>query len=592
MVEPQLKKADHEPVPVATLDSDHIAKSGSSALDLLKFACLVLVVGWLWWCLVSHLSLAWNLNPQYGYGWAVPMLCVYLAWQAKDKTPAFTAHQNSCPPSDSVVQHAAAGLPLLRILGVVVLAVLLFPIRLVQTANPEWRLVSCALALTVIGLTLLLLPALLLGWQVVTANWKGRHPPPPFPASNLVFPVCFFLVAVPWPTFIEAPLIRLLTETNAAAAIEILNAIGIPAIKHGNLIEIGKGVVGLQEACSGIRSLQATLMISLFLGELYRFSILRRILLCLAGFALAFLFNVGRTTLLTWVAARNGTEAIASWHDPAGLTILLGCLASLWAVSQRLARARPTGVVSTLNGPSLSANPTLDRHVPGTAHFSIWLPATLLLCVTTCELGVVAWFRHHEARLGPPLSWAVEIPMQHHATISKRIPEASQALLHADHYLRASWSTPQAPWQLIFLAWKPGPASGYLSKIHNPQTCLPSSGYSLVSMSEPRTMAAGNLNLPYRRYIFLKSGVATHVYYFVWDDRAKQHTMFGESGSAWQNRLRAVFLGRGNSGQRTLEIAIQGGEDEVSLDEIVRHELERMIVVEGSSPAVAATKHQ
>ncbi len=591
-MEPQLKKADHELAPVATLDSNHAARSIPSAQDLLKFACLVIAVGWLWWCLVSHLSLAWNLNPQYGFGWAVPLLCVYLAWQAKEKFTASATPQNSQPSSRGAVWRKFVGFPLLRILGVAALAALLLPIRLVQTANPEWRLVSWALALTVVGLTLFLLPALLQGWWGVTANRKGWHPLAPLPASHLVFPICFFLVAVPWPTFIEAPLITVLTEANAVVAIEILNAIGIPAIKHGNLIEIGKGVVGLQEACSGIRSLQATLMISLFLGELYRFSVLRRFVLCLAGFALAFLFNVGRTTLLTWVAARRGTEAIASWHDPAGLVILLGCLVSLWAVSQRLARARSAGDATTAHGPEITAKPTVDRRMPGAAHLSTWLPVTLLLCIATSELGVAAWFRHHEARLGPPLSWAVEIPEQHHATISTQIPEASQALLHADHYLRASWSTPNAHWQLIFLAWHPGPASGYLSKIHNPQTCMPSSGYSLVSMSEPRTIASDNLNLPYRRYAFLKDGVTTHVYYFVWDDRAKQHTMLGEGNSAWQNRLRAVFLGRGNSGQRTLEIAIQGDENVAALDETVRQELARMIVVEGSSPAAEATKHQ
>jgi exosortase/archaeosortase family protein len=590
-VEPQLKKADHKPTLAATLDADNATSSTPSVLDLLKFVCLVLAVGWLWWCLVSHLSLAWNLNPQYGYGWAVPMLCAYLAWQAKEKPSESAAPQNSQPSSHGTVRHAAACLPLLRALGVVVLAVLIFPIRLVQTANPEWRMVSWALALTVIVLTLFLLPALLLGWQVVAAKWKRWHPVPPLSASCLVFPVCFFLVAVPWPTFIEAPLITGLTETNAVVAVEILNAIGIPAIKHGNLIEIGKGVVGLQEACSGIRSLQATLMISLFLGELYRFSILRRFALCLAGFALAFLFNVGRTTLLTWVAAQRGTEAIASWHDPAGLVILLGCLVSLWAVSQRLARTRSAGDATAGNCPSIVANPTVDCRLPETAHFSIWLPATLSFCIATSELGVAAWFRHHEARLGPPLSWAVEIPEQHHATISTQIPEASQTLLHADHYLRASWAASRAHWQLIFLAWNPGPASGYLSKIHNPQTCMPSSGYSLVSMSEPRTIGTGNLDLPYRRYVFQKNGAATHVYYFVWDDRAKQRTMLGEGNSAWQNRLRAVFLGRGNSGQRTLEIAIQGDEDESALDETVRHELARMIVVESPSPEAVATKH-
>ena len=97
------------------------------------------------------------------------------------------------------------------------------------------------------------------------------------------------------------------------------------------------GGVGIDEACSGIRSFQATLMISLFLGELYALSVRRRALCVLAGFGLAFVFNVGRTLLLTEVASAKGIGAIASWHDPAGVTILVACFLSVWALARLLA---------------------------------------------------------------------------------------------------------------------------------------------------------------------------------------------------------------------------------------------------------------
>ena len=62
-------------------------------------------------------------------------------------------------------------------------------------------------------------------------------------------------------------------------------------------------MVGVDEACSGIRSFDATLMISLFLGELYRFGLLRRIGLVGFGVALAFGCNIVRTLILAWVSA-------------------------------------------------------------------------------------------------------------------------------------------------------------------------------------------------------------------------------------------------------------------------------------------------
>ena len=48
---------------------------------------------------------------------------------------------------------------------------------------------------------------------------------------------------------------------------------------------------------------------------------------------LALLLNVCRTSLLTWIAAKKGTGAIAQYHDEAGITILFACTATLWGVS-------------------------------------------------------------------------------------------------------------------------------------------------------------------------------------------------------------------------------------------------------------------
>ena len=128
------------------------------------------------------------------------------------------------------------------------------------------------------------------------------------------------------------PLIQGLTRVDTNITAELLGWLGIPAMPHGNVIEVATGMVGIDEACSGIRSFQATLMISLFLGEFYSLGALRRVLCVFAGFALSFLFNLARMSLLVWVAARKGVEAIASWHDPAGVTILVACFFSLWGM--------------------------------------------------------------------------------------------------------------------------------------------------------------------------------------------------------------------------------------------------------------------
>ncbi|MDQ2919419.1 MAG: exosortase/archaeosortase family protein, partial [Verrucomicrobiota bacterium] len=162
---------------------------------------------------------------------------------------------------------------------------LLLPVRLIEVANPDWRLLSWIHTLAAVTLTLLVI------WWIGGKPWL-RH---------FAFPVAFVLVAVPWFTGIEGPIIQGLMPTIASIATETLSLFGIPAEVQGNLIRINNGVVGVNEACSGVRSLQTSLMIGLLFGELKRLSVPKRFALIFGALAIAIIANFGRAFFLVWV---------------------------------------------------------------------------------------------------------------------------------------------------------------------------------------------------------------------------------------------------------------------------------------------------
>ena len=41
----------------------------------------------LWFILINQVRVEWTVNPQYSYGWAVPFLCLYLAWRNVTSPP-------------------------------------------------------------------------------------------------------------------------------------------------------------------------------------------------------------------------------------------------------------------------------------------------------------------------------------------------------------------------------------------------------------------------------------------------------------------------------------------------------------------------
>ncbi len=168
---------------------------------------------------------------------------------------------------------------------------------------------------------------------------------------------------------------------NTNIVVEALTALGIPAIARGNVIEISTGLVGIDEACSGIRSLQATLMISLFFGELYRLTMARRTALVLAGAGLAFGCNMVRTFVLVWVCSISGLGALDRWHDPTGIGILLACFTGLWLVSLKLRHATETKAITPMPA-DLSPHPA--------ASLLRFVPLGLIVWLVVVEVGTEA----------------------------------------------------------------------------------------------------------------------------------------------------------------------------------------------------------
>jgi len=261
----------------------------------------LIIISAIWLPVIYLISAQWTYFEQYNYGWIVPALCIFLAWE----------RIQTLPPS-SIPQHRIFAISLIIFFGLS-----FWSSRILQEANPIWRVASYGLAVSAGAITLLLI------YFVGGKNW----------ARHFAFPVAFFLVAVPWPTPLENFVIQSLTRLNTTVVVEILNTFSIPALAHGNVIEISTGNVGIDEACSGIRSLQATLMISLFFGEFYKLRIARRFALIFSGFFFAMLFNICRTYFLTWIASRQGIAAINKWHDTAGIFLLVVCFIAIWILA-------------------------------------------------------------------------------------------------------------------------------------------------------------------------------------------------------------------------------------------------------------------
>src|SRR5437667_6317116 len=457
----------------------------------------VLFVAALWFGLCRELSGEWSINEQYNFGWFVPFFALYLFWLRWQDRPRTEIRK---------------GQTILALLAIAAL-LLLLPVRLFEIANPEWRLLAWAHAAAVVVLTLLLIC-----WADGEA-WL-RH---------FAFPVLFIFVAVPWPTLLETPVIQGLMRIVARVAAETAMLLGTPAQVEGNVIRVSNGLVGVNEACSGIRSLQTSLMIGLLFGEVKRLSVLRRLALVVCAVAMALLANFVRAVFLVRIAATENLSEVGRWHDIAGYSIIALVFVATMVIAYLLGRNK----VAVLPGVSpATMRPQLAqlRRQPSVAYLAAALCWLLLV-----EIGTASWYRLHERNLVSGIRWSVRWPEQAPKFRKLKIDDEIRAVLRFDEAQAATWtassqldsSRPNAiSCALYVFRWNPGKNSALLANLHRPDVCLPASGWTQVADDGVRNYAVtGSFELPFRHSEFQRAleGSApqiAHAFYCLSEDRA------------------------------------------------------------------------
>lgn len=231
---------------------------------------------------ISWLISAWNPETDYEHGWMFPFVIGGLIFYRIKEIRAAAAAGN------------------LWGLGVVCLGVLAYIIGY-RTFQPR--------------ITVGALPLILWGSAVfLGGNRLG---------IKLAFPLFFFWLAIPLPSFQQATVHLQLIATKAAH--HLSDVLGVATYYLGTEIYSREGnwePLSIAGGCSGIRSLMALLMISAAWAYIANMPMWKRTLLFLSAFPLAILGNVLRVTSIFVIAEYGDAQwARETWHDWSGLLL-------------------------------------------------------------------------------------------------------------------------------------------------------------------------------------------------------------------------------------------------------------------------------
>jgi len=261
--------------------------------------------------LAYHASWYWSHSPEMQFGWMVLILCGFLVTEVAMQRP--------------LAQQRWGLLPMLLVV-IGVLALVMFQLYHAAFGTMPASLMGLAFGVM----------------SIITANIIAVYGVGAL--GTLGFAFYFLLIALPLPSVVQSLLVSNLQLFVASMDEELLNLIGIPAQRSGAIIRLANGQVGVDDACSGFRSLQSSIMVGLFIGFLLFKGWGWRIVLVLVAILFAILGNIGRTFFLCWQGATRGIESIKGVHDAAGWSVMAFTAAGVGAASWLALGAQQTVV--------------------------------------------------------------------------------------------------------------------------------------------------------------------------------------------------------------------------------------------------------
>ena len=522
--------------------------------ETLKLACGLFSLASLWFLLLYQLSVSWDTNEQYAHGFLVPFLCFFLllkkpATNAKSETISHSVHVRFC---------YMLGVPLL---------LSLVPIWLIRGGNSDWRLLNLGLFIIIFSLSL-----------IPFSFGKNKI----LGLKSFIFPLSFFLVAIPWPLSTDLQLTQWLQVKVSKTIVDFLLLLEHQASLEGTVIDVGVfGKIGIDQACSGINGLQASVVVSLFLGAYFGFSTINRILLCFSGLLVAVFFNLSRAFSLAFIKIKGKGELLEkpilsfgdfnfpNLHDFAGSIETALIFISILLIVKI---AKPHGLPETLSNNDLDWSKFKIAPPLGFSLFS-----TLLTSVTV--IGTEYHYLNYEKNMEVVPKIAMNLEDSGLLIQENDISKQVSLQLHYEEARSFQWQdkfrsrltffgtseiNPNAEyWQGFEAMWSSGGACTAILSTHSPESCLPLTGLTQIDPApgqKPKLIAvnvSGN-KISFEAYEFSRNQRKLFVFRCFWPhlQLPGETNQFPFGGYNFDGRIKAAIEGRRNVGGTMLALAI------------------------------------
>lgn len=258
----------------------------------------------------------WKIRDEYAFGFIVPLFVAYIVYdrwgQIGGRLGVVTKQGGEgtlVPPAQEKkggVEMALDGVALCMVLGGLASFLMGATYRAMEGQN---LISSNALAF---GFANLLLGGAFLYSEDRADGERNRLGTRISFALLFLFPALIWMLSVPMFSAVHKGISTFLMNKVAVVVYHTFDMLGFAVVQEGSVLKLPLGDVGVEDACSGIRSLTACLFAGSFLGAAFFTSLWKKVFLVGTAMLFAFINNIFRSLFLTAWAYAKGPEGLES----------------------------------------------------------------------------------------------------------------------------------------------------------------------------------------------------------------------------------------------------------------------------------------
>ncbi|MBU1191575.1 MAG: VPLPA-CTERM-specific exosortase XrtD [Gammaproteobacteria bacterium] len=453
----------------------------------------------------------WDNSEEYGYGYMIPVITLFLIWQRKDKLEAI-------PFTGSWL---GVGLLLVGVLTIVV--------GQMSAIN---TVAQYGFVIAVIGAVYAVM-----GWTAFKV---------------VVVPLLLLFLMVPLPSFVFNNLSSQLQLISSQIGVAVIRLFGISVHLEGNVIDLGTYQLQVVEACSGLRYLFPLIALSIIASYFYQAAVWKRVVVILSSMPITVLMNSFRIGVIGVLVEHYGIEQAEGFlHDFEGWIVFMACVlllvVEIWLLSRFGKDRQPFREVfgMELPAPTPEGAPIVTRVVPRHAFVMIAFLAV------GASGAVVIGGRPEQI---PERLEFVSFPASfgewrgRNDTLDSIVLDA----LNLDDYILADYRNADGKAVNFYVAYYGSQRSG--ASAHSPRSCLPGGGWRI----ESSTQVALDNGLQVNRFIIRMGENRQLVYYWF---KQRDRIITSEFAVKWYLLWDALARNRTDGALVRLTTVLQPGEN-------------------------------